>query len=99
MKLLEPSLPYIDYFHPQFCQKHRQSLAWMSLGRWRMPLIDHGVGTVTLKMGADGLPGDVYRRKIHCAYQRSKWEVVDATGRRGCPSQPDSWLVCGMVGR
>jgi sugar/nucleoside kinase (ribokinase family) len=78
MKLLEPSLPFIDYFIPSLPEA-QQIVGLDEPEEVASALIDHGVGTVALKMGADGClvmsPGkDTLRLP---AYQV---EVVDATG-------------------
>ena len=78
MQLLEPSLPYIDYFIPSL----PEAKAIVGLDdpvEVADALLDHGVGTVALKMGADGClvmspEKDVLRLPAF------EVEVVDATG-------------------
>jgi sugar/nucleoside kinase (ribokinase family) len=78
MALLEPSLPYIDYFIPSLPEA--QEITGINQPeKIASDLIDHGVGTVALKMGPDG-----------CLVMSSDYEslrlpahdvnVVDATG-------------------
>ena len=78
MALLEPSLPYIDYFIPSLPEA--QEITGIDEPEAvASKLIDHGVGTVALKMGPDGclvMSGeyDSLRLPAHDV------EVVDATG-------------------
>ncbi len=78
MKLLEPSLPYIDYFIPSLPEA--QELVGMDEpGEVARVLINNGVGTVVLKMGAEGClvmssDRDTLRLPAFDV------EVVDATG-------------------
>jgi sugar/nucleoside kinase (ribokinase family) len=78
MTLLEPSLPYIDYFIPSLPEA--QQITGINEPRdVARRLIDHGVGTVVLKMGPDGclvMAGDYkcLRLPAHDV------DVVDATG-------------------
>jgi len=78
MALLEPSLPFIDYFIPSLPEA--QEITGINQPeKVASDLIDHGVGTVALKMGPDG-----------CLVMSSDYEslrlpahdvnVVDATG-------------------
>ena len=79
MKLLEPSLQYIDYFIPSL----PEAQAIVSLdepGEVARTLIDdHGVGTVALKMGADGCLV-MAAEKDTIRLPAFEVEVVDATG-------------------
>jgi sugar/nucleoside kinase (ribokinase family) len=53
MTLLEPGLPYIDYFIPSLPEA--QAITGLfEPGEVARALIDHGAGVVALKMGADG---------------------------------------------
>jgi sugar/nucleoside kinase (ribokinase family) len=78
MKLLEPSLPYIDYFIPSLPEA--QAIVGLEEpGDVASALIDHGAGTVALKMGADGClvmsaEGESFNLPAFDV------EVVDATG-------------------
>ena len=78
MTLLEPSLPYIDYFIPSLPEA--QQITGINEPRdVARKLIDHGVGVVALKMGPDGclvMSGDYdcLRLPAHDV------DVVDATG-------------------
>jgi sugar/nucleoside kinase (ribokinase family) len=53
MTLLEPSLPYIDYFIPNLPEAQAIT-ELIEPGDVARTLIDHGAGVVVLKMGADG---------------------------------------------
>jgi sugar/nucleoside kinase (ribokinase family) len=78
MKLLKPSLPYIDYFIPSLPEA--QAIVGLDEpGEVAEALIDHGVGTVALKMGADGcLVKSAEKDPLRLpAYEV---DVVDATG-------------------
>ncbi len=78
MTLLEPSLPYIDYFIPSLPEA--QAITGMNEpGDVARALIDHGAGTVALKMGADGclvLSADNESIRLPAF----DVQVVDATG-------------------
>ena len=75
--LLEPCLPHVDYFVPNLAEA--QALT----GRQRprevaQVLLDQGVGTVALKMGADGCLVATAGRELHLpAFHVT---AVDATG-------------------
>ena len=75
--LLGPCLPYVDYFVPSLAEA--QALT----GRQRprevvAALLDHGVGTVALKMGTEGCLVATAGRELHLpAFQVT---AVDATG-------------------
>ena len=78
MSLLEPVLPYIDYFMPSLPEA-REITGFDEPEQVAQRLIDHGVGTVALKMGPDGClvkSGDEESFRLP-AYEV---EVVDATG-------------------
>jgi sugar/nucleoside kinase (ribokinase family) len=79
MKLLEPSLQYIDYFIPSL----PEAQAIVSLNEpeevARTLIDDHGVGTVALKMGADGCLV-MAAEKDTIRLPAFEVEVVDATG-------------------
>lgn len=78
MALLEPCLPHIDYFIPSLPEA--QEITGIDDPELvARNLIDHGVGTVALKMGPDGclvMTGDYESLRLP-AYDV---EVVDATG-------------------
>jgi sugar/nucleoside kinase (ribokinase family) len=78
MKLLEPSLPYIDYFIPSLPEA--QAIVGLDEpGEVARVLINHGVGTVVLKMGAEGcLVMSADRDTLRLP--AFEVEVVDATG-------------------
>jgi sugar/nucleoside kinase (ribokinase family) len=78
MELLEPSLPYIDYFIPSLPEA--QAITGLQ-GPHEVAsaLIDQGVGNVALKMGSDGClvmtrDGENIRLPAYDV------DVVDATG-------------------
>jgi len=78
MELIGPSLPYIDYFVPSLPEAQEITGLGDPADAARA-LIDHGVSTVGIKMGADGClvmtdEGQVIRLP---AFQV---DVVDATG-------------------
>jgi len=78
MTLLEPSLPNIDYFIPSLPEA-QEITGFIEPKRVARDLIDHGVGTVALKMGADGclvMSGDYKTLRLPA----HDVEVVDATG-------------------
>jgi sugar/nucleoside kinase (ribokinase family) len=78
MTLLEPSLPYIDYFIPSLPEA-QEITGFDQPGDVARSLIDHGVGTVVLKMGPDGclvMTGDYESLSLPA----HDVEVVDATG-------------------
>jgi sugar/nucleoside kinase (ribokinase family) len=78
MKLLEPSLPYIDYFIPSLPEA--QAIVGLDEpGDVAKALIDHGAGTVVLKMGADGC---LVMSTDGVSFNLPAFdvEVVDATG-------------------
>ena len=78
MTLLEPSLPYIDYFIPSFPEA-QAIVGLKEPGEVARALIDHGAGTVALKMGAEGclvLSADNESIRLPAF----DVEVVDATG-------------------
>jgi len=78
MTLLEPSLPYIDYFIPSLPEA--QEITGINQPeKVARELIDYGVGTVALKMGPDGclvMSGDYESLRL----PTHDVEVVDATG-------------------
>jgi sugar/nucleoside kinase (ribokinase family) len=78
MALLEPSLPYIDYFIPSLPEA-REITGHDSPEKVAQDLLDHGVGTVALKMGPDGC---FVKSADHASLQLPAYdvEVVDATG-------------------
>jgi sugar/nucleoside kinase (ribokinase family) len=78
MELLEPSLPYIDYFIPNLPEA-QAIIGLQEPHDVASVLVDRGVGTVALKMGADGClvmtrDGETIRLPAFDV------EVVDATG-------------------
>jgi len=78
MKLLEPSLPYIDYFIPSLPEAQK-IVGLNEPGEVARVLIDRGVGTVVLKMGAEGclvISSDRDTLRLPAF----EVEVVDATG-------------------
>lgn len=78
MTLLEPSLPYIDYFIPSLPEA-REITGINQPEKVASDLIDHGVGTVALKMGPDGclvMSSDYESLRL----PTHDVEVVDATG-------------------
>jgi sugar/nucleoside kinase (ribokinase family) len=78
MRLLKPSLQYIDYFIPSL----PEAQAIVDLDEpveVARALIDHGVGTVALKMGADGCLVMSPEKKTF-RLPAFEVEVVDATG-------------------
>lgn len=78
MELLGPALPHVDYFVPSLAEA--QALTGLQdPEEVARALLDHGVGTVGLKMGAEGClmmtgDGDVLRVPAF------EVEAVDATG-------------------
>ena len=78
MTLLEPSLPYIDYFIPSLPEA--QAITGLNEpGDVARALIDHGAGVVALKKGADGclvMSADKETLRLPAF----DVEVVDATG-------------------
>jgi sugar/nucleoside kinase (ribokinase family) len=78
MKLLEPSLPYIDYFIPSLPEA-QAIVGRDEPGEVARALIDHGIGTVALKMGADGCLV-MSAEKDFLRLPAFAVEVVDATG-------------------
>lgn len=78
MALLEPSLPYIDYFIPSLPEA-REITGHDTPEKVARDLLDHGVGTVALKMGADGC---FVMSADHASLRLPAYdvEVVDATG-------------------
>lgn len=78
MQLLEPSLPHIDYFIPSLPEAQK-IVGLDEPGDVANALLDHGVGTVALKMGADGcLVMSAERDALR--FPAFEVEVVDATG-------------------
>jgi sugar/nucleoside kinase (ribokinase family) len=78
MRLLEPSLQYIDYFIPSLPEA--QAIVGLDEpGEVARALIDHGVGTVALKMGAEGCLVMSAERDL-LRLPAFEVEVVDATG-------------------
>lgn len=78
MELLEPCLPHVDYFVPSLAEA-RALTGEDDPEAVARALIDHGVGVVGLKMGADGClvlnqDGDLLRVPAF------EVEAVDATG-------------------
>jgi sugar/nucleoside kinase (ribokinase family) len=78
MKLIEPSLPFVDYFIPSLPEA-QQIVALEEPEEVAGALIDQGVGTVALKMGADGcLVMSSEKETLRLPAYEVK--VVDATG-------------------
>lgn len=78
MRLLEPSLQHIDYFIPSLPEA--QAIVGLDEpGEVASALIDHGVGTVALKMGGDGCLV-MSAEKDALRLPAFEVEVVDATG-------------------
>jgi sugar/nucleoside kinase (ribokinase family) len=78
MDLLEPSLPHVDYFVPSL-EEARALTGQNDPEDVARDLLRRGVGTVGLKMGADGslvmnAPGDILRIPAF------EVDVIDATG-------------------
>jgi sugar/nucleoside kinase (ribokinase family) len=78
MEILEPCLKYIDYFVPSLPEA--QALTGLVEPRdIALTLIEHGVGTVGLKMGVDGCLV-MTREGLEIRLPSYLVEVVDATG-------------------
>jgi len=78
MALLQPSLPYIDYFIPSLPEA-QEITGINEPEKIARELIDHGVDTVALKMGPDGclvMSSDYESLRL----PTHDVEVVDATG-------------------
>lgn len=96
MQLLEPSLPYIDYFIPSLPEAQK-IVDLDEPGDVANALLDHGVGTVALKMGADGcLVMSAERDALRFPAFEVRWWTPPV---QGMLMQPVSLLACGMVGR
>lgn len=78
MKLLEPSLPHIDYFIPSLPEAQAIT-GLIEPKEVAQALIDHGAGVVALKMGADGCLVMSAENEI-LRLPAFDVEVVDATG-------------------
>ena len=77
MEVLKPCLPYIDYFVPSLPEAQAMTGLNTPLEAAQM-LLDHGVGTVGLKMGSEGCL--VLNSKDQIQLPSFQVDVVDATG-------------------
>ncbi len=78
MKLLKPCLPYVDYFVPGLAEA-RALTGRQSPEEVATALLEEGVGTVAIKMGADGCLVKS-RDRPALRVPAFKMPVVDATG-------------------
>lgn len=86
MKILRPTLPYIDYFVPSY-EEARLCAAELGVRdgspeNLARAFQDEGVGVVAIKMGKDGCYIRAGKAENYCEYQIPAFnvEAVDATG-------------------